>query len=120
MFAGPNGSGKTTLFRALAKEHSEHGVFRGEPFVNADEVEQELRETSGVDLRRYRLALQQSDVARLLAGLRWEAGVGGLLRVNGTRLELDSSAPSPYPDFADSRAKTAIFGTSSPGGPLFS
>ncbi len=96
MFAGPNGSGKTTLFRALAKEHSEHGVFRGEPFVNADEVEQQLRETSGVDLRRYRLDLQQSDVVRLLAGLRWEAGVGGLLRVNGTRLELDSSAPSPY------------------------
>ena len=75
MFAGPNGSGKTTLFRALSKEHSEHGVFRGEPFVNADELEQELRTTGGVDLRRYRLLLHQADVERWFADMRWEAEV---------------------------------------------
>lgn len=99
MFAGPNGSGKTTLFRALSKEHSEHGVFRGEPFVNADEVEQELRETRGVDLRRYRLSLQQADVACWFARVHWDAEVGALgslLKVNGARLELGASFPSPY------------------------
>ena len=96
VFAGPNGSGKTTLFRALSKEHSEHGVFRGEPFVNADDVEHELRETRGVDLRRYRLSLSQSDVEQGFADLGWETDAGSLLRVNGVRLEWGSSDISPY------------------------
>jgi predicted ABC-type ATPase len=95
MFAGPNGSGKTTLFRALSKEHSVHGVFRGEPFVNADEIEHELRETGGVDLRRYWVSLIQPDVERWFADGRWTVDAGGMLRVNGTRLDL-SSASSPY------------------------
>ena len=73
-----------------------HGVFRGEPFVNADELEQELRETGGVDFRRYRLSLHPADVERWFADARWEAEVGGLLKVNGERLEMSSSTPSPY------------------------
>lgn len=71
MFAGPNGSGKTTLFRTLAKEHSKDGVFNGEPFVNADDIDAELRETGRLSLERYRVDCEQEAMTRWLCAAAW-------------------------------------------------
>ncbi len=71
MFAGPNGSGKTTLFRTLAKEHSADGVFKGEPFVNADDIDSELRTARKLALQRYGIACEQEHMTRWLRAAAW-------------------------------------------------
>ena len=71
MFAGPNGSGKTTLFHTLAKEHSRNGVFKGEPFVNADDIDAELRESGKLSLRRYGITPEQEQMALWLRAAAW-------------------------------------------------
>ena len=71
MFAGPNGSGKTTLFRTLAREHSAHGVFNGEPFVNADEIDAGLRESGKLNLRRFGIAPTHEEMIAWLHGAAW-------------------------------------------------
>lgn len=45
VFAGPNGSGKTTLFKAFSKKYN------AGYFVNADQLEKELKETGLIDLK---------------------------------------------------------------------
>ena len=71
MFAGPNGSGKTTLFRTLAKEHSPGGVFNGEPFVNVDDIDAELRASGKLPLRRYGIAPEEEHMTRWLRAAAW-------------------------------------------------
>jgi predicted ABC-type ATPase len=55
MFAGPNGSGKTSLVGRLAKEFSPHGVFHLHPFVNADNILNDLVNGVGVPFVDYGL-----------------------------------------------------------------
>ena len=44
IFAGPNGSGKTTIFKGILNEEDiQLGVY-----VNADDIEKDLRETSSI------------------------------------------------------------------------
>lgn len=51
ILAGPNGSGKSSVYEALAQNESFHwGVF-----VNADEIEKQLREQQYLDLGVYRV-----------------------------------------------------------------
>jgi len=45
VFAGPNGSGKTTL----AKKLIENGEFKASAFVNADNIEREIRDNGSLD-----------------------------------------------------------------------
>ena len=53
IFAGPNGSGKTSLAHELVGE----GKFSPSVFVNADEIEKEIKETSCLDFDRYNIQL---------------------------------------------------------------
>lgn len=71
MFAGPNGSGKTTLFLGLAREHSRLGVFNGEPFVNADDIDAELRESGSLKLARYGINPTEQDLHAWLRASAW-------------------------------------------------
>jgi predicted ABC-type ATPase len=48
MFAGPNGSGKSTLKQVLSDELI--GIY-----INADEIEHEIRETGALELNRFQL-----------------------------------------------------------------
>jgi predicted ABC-type ATPase len=58
VFAGPNGSGKTTIFRGiLAHEKVNLGVY-----VNADDIEKELFETSSLSFSEYGLSISESQV----------------------------------------------------------
>lgn len=58
MFAGPNGSGKTTLAKQLIKEHQ----FPTSPFVNADEIEQEIQNLGFLDFEKYDLSLEIEEI----------------------------------------------------------
>lgn len=52
ILAGPNGSGKSSVYRSLKQNKNFHwGIF-----VNADEIEKQLRESRFVDLAQYRLS----------------------------------------------------------------
>ncbi len=99
MFAGPNGSGKTTLFRLLAKEHSSGGVFKGEPFVNADDIEAELRMTGRVTLSRYGIASSQEELSSWLHGAAWSDEtrcINAEVRIEDGAIILSAAAPSFY------------------------
>jgi predicted ABC-type ATPase len=56
VFAGPNGSGKTTIVNELRKKIS-YGVY-----VNADDIEIELRETRLLKFDNYQLHVTQDEV----------------------------------------------------------
>ena len=99
MFAGPNGSGKTTLFRTLAKEHSPGGVFNGEPFVNADDIDAELRASGKLPLRRYGIAPGQEQMTRWLRAAAWSDDtirVAESARLAGGAIGIDDGLPSSY------------------------
>jgi predicted ABC-type ATPase len=58
VFAGPNGSGKTTIFKGiLANEEVHLGAY-----VNADDIEKKLRETSSISFSEYGLNLSEAQV----------------------------------------------------------
>ncbi len=57
VFAGPNGSGKTTIVNQLRNEIS-FGVY-----VNADDIERELREKGGISFNDYHLNISQNSIA---------------------------------------------------------
>ncbi len=61
MFAGPNGSGKSTLKSYLPIELL--GVY-----FNADEIEQEIRETGYLDLSSYGVTTTSDDVLTFFKG----------------------------------------------------
>jgi len=54
MFAGPNGSGKSTLIRKL-REKISFGVY-----INADDIEEEIKKSQFIDLEKYNLKLDNS------------------------------------------------------------
>ena len=56
VFAGPNGSGKTTLFKAFSKKYN------AGYFVNADQLEKELKETGLIDLKTIPLKASNDDL----------------------------------------------------------
>ena len=56
IFAGPNGSGKSSLFRGFQQEIKEKTGF----FVNADEIELKLNQSSLIDLQLLGLSATQS------------------------------------------------------------
>lgn len=99
MFAGPNGSGKTTLFRTLAKEHSKNGVFKGEPFVNADDMDAELRETGKLSLHRYGIAFEQEHMTGWLRAAAWSddtARVAESVRLADGAIRVAKGTPFSY------------------------
>lgn len=55
MFAGPNGSGKSTLETILPRKLL--GVY-----LNPDEIENEMKRSGGIDLRRYAVAFTEAGV----------------------------------------------------------
>ena len=61
MFAGPNGSGKSTLKSYLPVELL--GVY-----LNADEIEQEVRETGYLELSSYGVTAASVDVLAFFTG----------------------------------------------------
>lgn len=64
MFAGPNGSGKSTLKQVLSNELV--GIY-----INADEIEHEIRQTGALELNRFQLNDDASDLkAALSSNLR--------------------------------------------------
>lgn len=98
MFAGPNGSGKTTLFRALAREFSPFGVFRGGPFVNADDLESELR-TGSLDLSCFRIRTDTKEFASWLHRNAWGPGAETLaeaLELAGATVRVKRTIQAPY------------------------
>lgn len=56
IFAGPNGSGKSSLFRGLEQEIKDKAGY----FVNADEIESKLNQSSLVDLQTIGLFANQA------------------------------------------------------------
>ena len=97
MFAGPNGSGKTTLFRGLSREHSSLGVFNGEPFVNADDIDAELRASGTLTLDRYGINPTQDELHAWLRASAWNDDTSRIVEharvVDGT---IAISAPVPF------------------------
>lgn len=57
VFAGPNGSGKTTIVNQLRSQIS-FGVY-----VNADDIEKELRENGVISFEKYQLTISQKSIA---------------------------------------------------------
>jgi predicted ABC-type ATPase len=99
MFAGPNGSGKTTLFRMLAKEHSAGGVFNGEPFVNADDIDAEIRASGEVKLIRFGISPTQEQLSAWLRTAAWNHDtlrIGDHARVSDGAITIAGRAPSSY------------------------
>ena len=99
MFAGPNGSGKTTLFRTLAKEHSPGGVFNGEPFVNADDIDAELRASRELKLVRYGISPTQEELSAWLRTAAWSDDtlrLGDHARVADGVITIAGETPSSY------------------------
>lgn len=99
MFAGPNGSGKTTLFRLLAKEHSINGLFQGEPFVNADDIEAELRASGRLALARYGIVTSEDELLAWLRLAAWNDDTRGIIayvRVADGAITVSAKTPSSY------------------------
>lgn len=62
VFAGPNGSGKSTLFEEIKnKEYFNIGFF-----INADEIESQLKKTSFIDLTDFGIKTTQSELENFL------------------------------------------------------
>ena len=59
MFAGPNGSGKSTVKDYLLPQHI--GAY-----LNADELEQNLRQSQRIDLLHYHPSLKASELVTFL------------------------------------------------------
>ena len=58
VFAGPNGSGKTTIFKGILAENKvQLGVY-----VNADDIEKVLSQTSRVDFSNYQLTINEQEI----------------------------------------------------------
>jgi predicted ABC-type ATPase len=58
VFAGPNGSGKTTIFKgALLDNKVNLGVY-----VNADEIEEQLKTNKQFDFRSYQLTISKEKI----------------------------------------------------------
>jgi len=56
VFAGPNGSGKTTIFKEILRNSKVNlGVY-----INADEIEMQLKEYQTVDFNQFQISV--SDV----------------------------------------------------------
>ena len=58
VFAGPNGSGKTTILKNLQERNS----FSFGVYVNADDIERNLRETNTLDFTVYKLRISQESL----------------------------------------------------------
>lgn len=58
IIAGPNGSGKTTCFLNIRKEHT----FKIGVYVNADEIENTLREKSQLNFDEYNLKITNEEI----------------------------------------------------------
>lgn len=108
VLAGPNGSGKSTILRELLPEWI--GVF-----VNADEIERELRDSSGVlDLARLGITGRPSVVLRRMEEhIRASAFARGLgLHALLGRMSMDHSrclhVPGPYDSYLASVLSDAI------------
>ncbi len=99
MFGGPNGSGKTTLFRGLAREHSRLGVFNGEPFVNADEIDAELSASGELKLARYGISPTQAELSAWLSATAWNDDtlrIGDHARVAADAISIEGEVPFSY------------------------
>ena len=55
VFAGPNGSGKSTLFQSIKR------LLQIDHFINADEIEKQLKETGFINLYDYGIQVKESD-----------------------------------------------------------
>jgi predicted ABC-type ATPase len=98
MFAGPNGSGKTTLYRALAREYSRYGVFRGGPFVNADDIEAELTKGS-LDLSHFGIHIDAYEFNSWLSRNAWGPAAKSLaeaLELIGPKVYAKRRIEAPY------------------------
>jgi predicted ABC-type ATPase len=94
MLAGPNGSGKSTIKAQLPPE-----LFR--TFVNADEIELEMRRSGGLDLSAYGVVPGLGAVKSMLSGsgLLKRAGMVGVvdsISLGGGRITLDRSQVNSY------------------------
>lgn len=69
MFAGPNGSGKSTMKELLPPQWL--GVY-----VNADEIEVELKRTGSLDLSSFRIHPKEEDLSRFLSSSTLLAKMG--------------------------------------------
>lgn len=80
MFAGPNGSGKTTLFDTFSR------LYSSGPFVNADIFEKMLRESGLIDLNKFGL---KSNASQLDYFLSEEASKSLLLKAKNEGYTVD-------------------------------
>jgi predicted ABC-type ATPase len=99
MFAGPNGSGKTTLFRGLAREYSRLGVFNGEPFVNADDIDAELGASGALKLGRYGIHPTEEELHAWLRAFAWNDDTRRLVehaRMKDGGIAIDAKVPLSY------------------------
>jgi len=106
MFAGPNGSGKSTLKSYLPVELL--GVY-----LNADEIEQEVRETGHLDLSSYGVTAASDEVLAFFTGSSFleSAGLGESARaltfadgrLDFSRVQVNSYLASVAVDFLRTR-----------------
>ncbi len=94
VFAGPNGSGKTTIVRKLQSQIP-FGVY-----VNADDIESELKEKDVLQFDKYKLTIQEDNLQRFFKESsfspvkRQEADLWNKLTVTGNELHVHTSIDS--------------------------
>lgn len=91
VFAGPNGSGKSSLLPYLQDVH--FGVY-----VNADEIEKDLRRDASFDLSRLGVVLTDVELMDRLRGSRQlkKSGTGNRLNVQGGIVHLAPADVDSY------------------------
>jgi len=100
VFAGPNGSGKSTLFAAIQKKNNLHfGCF-----VNADDIEKELKINGQIALTKYNLICEMKDWynfaktkdGKSLLKIAKSNDVSINIKLSNNILQIDSSSFSSY------------------------
>ena len=94
MFAGPNGSGKSTIKSVISPE------LLG-AYVNADELEKEIRERHAIDLAPFGIQASQDEISAFLSAssLLQRASLtraAATIRVRGTSLDFGELAANSY------------------------
>ena len=97
ILAGPNGSGKSSVYRSLKQNKNFHwGIF-----VNADEMEKQLRENRFIDLAQYGLSTFAwedfiADYGAFVEDKKGKCPVGNILYIDNRIIAIDPELVDSY------------------------